>query len=252
MEYDAALSAYTSKPQMENSDFAISARPDSSILYGIECKDQPLNGRYVRGSGSLTNQPINLTDIGTMYIGSQNTTIAAGTSLGELWVTYDIELRKPHISPSRWGFYTNAGITGTSTSVMVGIAGTQIAQGSLTGAYTVGPNMYFPNANIGDTYMMSYTDFYGANSTITSLPTLLFTGFTTFICLNGNTYNTIQAPGQTGAISNSFITTYYVTVSNVSTVPTVNVASGGVGSNTTHAFNWTIVNLGNGLTAASF
>jgi hypothetical protein len=251
MEYDAALPAFASKPQMENSDFAVSARPDSSIMYGVECKDQPLNGRYVRGSGTLTNQPVNLTDIGTMYIGSQNTTITQGTSLGELWVTYDIELRKPHISPSRWGFYTNSISVGTSTSVAILQKGTEVSQGSLSGTYTSGATIYFPNASLGDTYMISYADNYGALSTITTYTTIAALGFTNFQILPSSNY-AIQSPANGGAITNNYMSTYYLTVSSVATVPTFTYSNAGAGTSVTHTCFWNIVNLGNGLAALTY
>jgi hypothetical protein len=252
MEYDSALAAFTSKPQMENSDFAVSARPDSSIMYGVECKDQPMNGLYVRGSGSLTNQPVNLTDIGTMYVGSQNTNITAGTSLGELWVTYDVELRKPHIAPARWGYYTNSGVTTANTQILILAKGTEVAQGSMAGTYTQNGTIYFPNATLGDTYMFSYTDVYGALSTVSSYPANTPTGFSNFLVLNNFTNGSIQAPSQTGAITSNYMNTYYYTVSNVTSTPSMSFSSLGAGTSVTHTYQWNIVNLGNGLVAASY
>jgi hypothetical protein len=252
MEYDSALAAFTSKPQMENSDFAISARPDTSILYGIECKDQPLNGRYVRGSGTLTNQPVNLTDIGTMYIGNQNTTITAGTSLGELWVTYDVELRKPHIAPARWGFYTNTGTSTANTQLIILSKGTEVAQGSLTGAYTSGGITYFPNANLGDTYLISYVDYLSAVSTVSVGGAIAFTNLSNFNFYNSGGNNGCASPSNVSGSSNIYMVNYYVTVNNVSSVPQFTLSSTGTGTSVTHTFSWTIVNLGNGLAAASF
>lgn len=119
MQYDPTLPDFSTKAQMDNSDFAISVRPDSSVMYGVECMGQPVQGYYLRTGGTLINQPLNFTDMGNMYVGVQNTTIAAGTSLGELWVTYDVEMSIPRISPARYGFLRlgyNAPAAGSTTA----------------------------------------------------------------------------------------------------------------------------------------
>jgi len=136
----------------------VSARPDSSILYGVECANQPVGGYYLRSSSSLAAQPLNFTDMGTMYVAVQNTTITPGTALGELWVTYDVEFAIPLITPARYGFssfawntqlvastnspFTNAAYVG---SVLIGdMSEATVASGSNFATFT------FPNVSIGD------------------------------------------------------------------------------------------------------
>lgn len=106
MEYDPSRPPFNNKAVMENSDFAISSRPDHNLMYGVECKGQPFSGYFVPGVvGANPNPPINLTTMGILNIGVQNTSITQGQSLGEIWVSYDIELRRPRISNSRFGYY---------------------------------------------------------------------------------------------------------------------------------------------------
>jgi len=148
-EYDPTLPAYTSKPQMENSDFAISARPDTSMMFGVECKDQPVSGRYVRTT--QVGQPLSMTDMGNFYLATQ-TQIAQGTILGELWVTYDIEFRKPHISPARYGLFRASSLNGPGNFKINSSYGA-LLNTTISGAGSV-YNLTFPDANIGDIYLI--------------------------------------------------------------------------------------------------
>jgi hypothetical protein len=105
MEYDAASPAFTSKPVLENSDYAVSARVDKSIMYGVECApgSQATNYLYVRGYNPTTT--VNFLDVGLMNVACvPGASLPADSPLGELWVTYDVELIRPRISPSRYGW----------------------------------------------------------------------------------------------------------------------------------------------------
>jgi hypothetical protein len=94
-EYDPLLTDYSSKTNMENSDYAISARIDDSIMYGFECSPKALsqNMYYVRNG--FSNLPITTTDVGNLIIASSGT--SASAVIGELWVSYDIEFFRPRI-----------------------------------------------------------------------------------------------------------------------------------------------------------
>lgn len=99
MQYNAASSPFTSKAQMENSDFAISARLDKSVMYGIECKDLANNNLFIRSADVSSSVPLTSTDVGLLQIALQTGTgIPSGSVIGELWVSYDIDLMRPHIS----------------------------------------------------------------------------------------------------------------------------------------------------------
>jgi hypothetical protein len=164
MEYNAAAPAFTSKPQMENSDFAISARFDKDCIYGVECANSAQTMYYVRSGGS--SLPVTTTDLGVFYVATQpGATYATNSSIGELWVTYDIEFLRPRVSPARFGYYHAWGAQTLATAAYVNMATactSSTIYGTLTGTYlTSGTNgsfaIYFPNANVGDTYFVSLT-----------------------------------------------------------------------------------------------
>lgn len=113
MNYNPLSPLYTSKIQMENSDFAISARPDQSMVYGVECSVNTQNLYYVR-QGS-TAAPLTATDLGNMQFAVQSP-IAANTVLGEVWVSYDIELCRPRSQTLTPGYFHIAGVGGGAGS----------------------------------------------------------------------------------------------------------------------------------------
>lgn len=164
MEYNAAAPPFTSKPQMENSDFAISARLDKNIMYGVECASNVQNSYYVRNSAS--SLPLPMTDLGTFYVATQTpSTFPANSNIGELWVTYDVEFFRPRVSPARFGYYRTYRATSVAaTNFNFGTAGatTEVGPfGSLTGVTqdnSVGgaTKFSFPNADVGDTYMVTF------------------------------------------------------------------------------------------------
>lgn len=94
-EYNTSATPFTTKIQMENANNAVAARTDRNILFGIECDEFP-NARYYVKTPTASSTPINLTTPATFYLGQVlPTTIAAGTIVGELWVSYDITFFRP-------------------------------------------------------------------------------------------------------------------------------------------------------------
>lgn len=105
-EYNAALPAFTSKAAMENSEFALSGRFDQSLMYGVECAENSQNAYYCRGQPGMAPLPVTTTDLGDFYIATAPaSTFPANSIIGELWVSYDIEFRRPRISAIRGGYY---------------------------------------------------------------------------------------------------------------------------------------------------
>lgn len=95
-QYDPTKPAFISKQQMENYYFAQSAPPSQSILHAIECKSGSAPLRSLYTSGGTAYDP-RFVDYGNTYVASVG---LPGTSvnMGELWVTYKVELKKPRLS----------------------------------------------------------------------------------------------------------------------------------------------------------
>jgi len=101
--YNPYQAPYTTKVDMENSAYALSARPDVCMVYGIECAESrnTQNVYFVRNGP--TEAPVTATDYGTFQIGCA-TSIPVGTKLAEIWALVDVTLSAPrqgiNMSPS--------------------------------------------------------------------------------------------------------------------------------------------------------
>lgn len=95
--YNAANAPnYTTKQQMENTEYAVSTKPTASMIHGVECAlDQTsIPIKFIRAGAGATQvgQDSRLYDLGLTQIAtSGNPTVA----IGELWVSYCVELFKP-------------------------------------------------------------------------------------------------------------------------------------------------------------
>jgi len=97
--YNVTDQLYASKREMENSEFACSTKPSISLMHPIECSSK--QGRasflFTRPYGSQVGTNDNrFFDWGMVQVATQGMPAsAASQTLGELWVSYDIELVKP-------------------------------------------------------------------------------------------------------------------------------------------------------------
>lgn len=94
--YNADSPIYGSKQQMENSEFAVSVKPTNALIHGIECKinETILPHRYVRSGAVPIGQDLRLYDYGNFQFATQANPVQ---DLGELWVSYCVELLKPQL-----------------------------------------------------------------------------------------------------------------------------------------------------------
>ena len=122
--YNAAKPLFTSKLEMENYEFAQSAKPSVSMCHPIECArgSAPLSELYVRTSSqNVTGQDVKMYDFGKFQIASQGVpSTGSAQSLGECWVTYQIRFLKPRISD-----YLDSGYARISQDPAVQPAGSQ-------------------------------------------------------------------------------------------------------------------------------
>jgi len=250
MEYNAGAPPYTSKPQMENSDFAVSARPDKSMIYGVECANNATANYYIRsGASSL---PPTTTDIGLFNVATL-TNIAAGINLGELWVSYDIELFRPHVSPAKYGYahwslnqpinsVVLQPITYGTLTVPVGVPQTGVRQGTCSNFYIGnlgGPTVTFDGADTGDTFMIIISSKAAAASAVTL--TVATVGLTAINALQ--TYTTF---GTATSTTSGFTSVAYYTVTSNSVTPTITYTVGPA-ITAAGALDLILVDIGNGL-----
>jgi hypothetical protein len=98
-DYRVTAPMPVSKVELLNEYFACDARPSESFCHPIECdpKENPYNVQYVRTGDVPAGEDPKSYDLGVVNVATQGFPGAA-TTAGELWVTYEVELRKPQIS----------------------------------------------------------------------------------------------------------------------------------------------------------
>jgi hypothetical protein len=123
--YRANDSAPSTKVEMLNEYWASEAAPSEAFCHPIECapKENPFVTHYVRNNPVPANDSPMLYDLGVTYVATQGMP-ADGNPVGDLWVTYEVELVKPQIASSVLSAVTSGYLTstGVTTSSLYGAA----------------------------------------------------------------------------------------------------------------------------------
>ena len=151
--YNASSDPFADKAAMMQYDSSMSTKTSESMIHGVECDPSKLSGpigRFVRSNPVLVGQDINQYDHGLFNIAVTETPVGyANQAMGELWVSYTVELRKPK-------FFTNRGL-GISRDVFANVvAGDGINQQSPFGTANQGIVLRGQQNNIGG-QLLQYT-----------------------------------------------------------------------------------------------
>lgn len=96
-QYNVLNPAFTNKIQMQNYEFATSCRPSDSMMHPLECdpSQTPTNIYYTSPSATGGDlRFVNMANFQIATVGMQS----PGTIIGELWLSFEIELLKPRLS----------------------------------------------------------------------------------------------------------------------------------------------------------
>lgn len=121
--YNADFPIYTTKQEMENSEYAVSVKPTRDLMHGVECATNQtvLSELYIRSGAVPTGQDLRLYDLGNFQFATQANPVQ---DLGELWVSYCVEFFKPVLPADVGGnvlsYVTNR--TGASVANPLGTA----------------------------------------------------------------------------------------------------------------------------------
>jgi len=229
MEYNASAPPFISKPQMENSAYAVSARFDRNIMYGVECASNAQNAYYVRYSD--TNKiPITSTDMGYIQVATQPAgSFPIKSVVGELWVSYDVELSRPRLSPARFGYFhaARSGTSGTNPfgTAQMPLQPQPVVYGSLTGTTITNTVITIPESIQGDVYMV--TVYWRGSSVAITYPALTTSGLSLMSLADNYTISTMDSPAS-GATSTKASLVSYFTVTSATGLPsTITYAAGG-------------------------
>jgi len=119
-QYDALKPVFVNKQEMENHQYAASAKQSCSMLHPVECARNAsvLDHLYIRTGAVPPDADQRLYDFGKFQIATVGQQ-AANVNIGELWVTYEIELLKPQINEvgaiQQSNYYYNATTVAAAT-----------------------------------------------------------------------------------------------------------------------------------------
>ncbi len=138
----------TSKIQMMNEFWANEVVPSDVMAHPIECdpKENPFNVHYVRGVNVPTGDNQLLYDVGVTYVATQG--MQGTNTVGDLWVTYEIEFKKPVVSSNVTAsdYYCAALGSTSATAPLTGAVGSSL--GTLGITFT-GSTITFPQGLSG-------------------------------------------------------------------------------------------------------
>jgi hypothetical protein len=151
VDYDSADAAPTSKQQIMAYRGAVRSAPWAPCENGSDGSDLSKFGvqRYIR-SGSVASTDIKTYDVGNLFCGFQG--MAGVSSVGELYVSYDVELMTPELNQVQFfgtitsgGAVSNAAVFGTA-AVITGNGDVSAASGntltfSRVGSYVVAQSL---------------------------------------------------------------------------------------------------------------
>ena len=104
-QYNASDPPFTSKQDMLEYDLSMDSKVSQHMYHGVECDPSKLSmgvGKYTRPGPQPSGEDLKTYDHGILNIGVSNCPPQfTNQALGELWVTYTVELRKPKFFVSR-------------------------------------------------------------------------------------------------------------------------------------------------------
>jgi len=192
--YNASSPVFTDKKTMLEYSHAASCKTTEPMIHGVECDPAKLSGaegKYIRTNPVLVGEDLKSYDHGTFQIavsGTPGTTAAPGfanQSIGELWVSYTVSLRKPK-------FYTNLGlgisrdiyVSGANSEGTTSFMGTQAAllsgqQNNIGCLIALSPNNItctFPASYSGNVVVTLLTEGPSGTHSSANTPSLSVTG----------------------------------------------------------------------------
>jgi len=232
-QYNAALPAFLNKQEMEEYDFSCSTRPSRTLIHPVECSpaDTPLEHLYIRGGSLPAGSDIRLYDLGTFQLATVG--MQAAANIGELWVTYDVELIKPRIQPggvapgsftrvANGPYVANANVLGVLQTAPYGTLGVTI--GSITTGWDA---ILFPPSITAGRFLVTLT-WWGSVATNITAPSFTFSNLIGQSVWNLASQPNSAAPFGGTANSTTFTMQFIVTVNGYNVAGSfIKIGSGG-------------------------
>jgi hypothetical protein len=177
-DYDTLDLTYSSKQEMENSEFAVSGASYQSILHPVECNisERPLKMLYVRKGQQTPADSVKFYDLCNTQVATAGIS-GTNVNVGELWVTYDISFYKEQLGNGAYGSgileYAASNTVGIAAATPFGTSANRTVKTSNTLNVTVNTTtgISFPTKLQTGCYLFTYYVI-GTSTTTTSAPTI--------------------------------------------------------------------------------
>lgn len=224
--YNADDPLFTTKRQMENSEFAVSIKPTDQIIHMIECdpKQTSINELYTRSGAIPAGQDYKAYDLGNFQIATQGNPVQL---LGELWVSYCIEFFKPELPVA--GFVVDSHTTrytAASTTIDLGLTAIAQAGGITPSAITQNSVTYsnlIPNTNYLWEWATTFSGVLGSLATVAVTTGTAVPGFISGAAANTAPYSYIGS--NSGSVYSAVIKSSAAGVIKMTVPGTSSVAS---------------------------
>lgn len=167
-DYDALDSSFVTKVQMEAQQFTTSSVPSISFCHGIECRPRSnvLSSLYVRTTSVPSGADQRFYDLGNFQLATSG--MQAAATIGELWVSYHVLLKKPQLPDGAEGIahVTSNGATATAAAPLGLVPGLNAGSGTATVLLSSTTTLVLP---LPGYYAISST-WYTANNNIAAVP----------------------------------------------------------------------------------
>jgi hypothetical protein len=208
--YDVMDPDFTNSFELLNYQYANSRKPSESFIHPIECarNQSTLSELYIRGSAVPVGADPRLYDFGNLYVMTEGQQ-ATGGVIGQIWVSYEVELYKPKLVDDLQIFLPGDHflLNGVTNSVPLGSSQTPAAFNTLGGTFN--SNIYrWPTGIIDGHFLLIYTCV--GTSTALTAPSFVFSS--AVLAVNLFSGQTLSAIDNTGTTSTRFIHVHAIQV----------------------------------------
>lgn len=196
-DYDVYDAAFSTKSEFAQNMFTCTGPPSKTMMHPIECDPQTLPTKlfYIRhGNEGDDGRDLRFSDIGNFQLATIG--MQAAANIGELWVTYDVELIKPQ-QTAREAFsdhFTAVSAAGTAVAASAPLGtGHTISDGSVSGFLVDGTSINWPPGYAGALWYVE-VKWTGTSTASLTAPIVSLTGLTVTSAATGSGLAGLQVP----------------------------------------------------------
>jgi len=160
-QYNPLDPVFTNKIDMLNHEFSSECKPSKSMVHPIECakSQMSISEYFLRSEDPPAGADLRFYDLGKITIATGGNPVT--TQIGDLWITYEVELYQPRLNETARGspesiYYAGTGIDGTHLLGTESVRYNSFPGTSITAGVSVPNLLYFPPNAVGKYYLVCW------------------------------------------------------------------------------------------------